>query len=162
MLNRLLVVIDDQDSADVALWEALRLAEEHRGTLLLAGIVTRAATARIHTCVARGLSEAERRGLRATVHLFDPAPDAASVVSLASAEACDAIVIASHGRTAIGRLLAGSLIPGLITCASMPVLVCNAVRRDTPAQARVRAPSLDPISAFRQRMVSGAISGSPA
>ena len=36
---------------------------------------------------------------------------------------CDLIVVATEGRNAVMRILSGSVLPGLITAATVPVLV---------------------------------------
>ena len=36
---------------------------------------------------------------------------------------CDLIVVATEGRNAVMRILLGSVLPGLITAATVPVLV---------------------------------------
>lgn len=49
---------------------------------------------------------------------------AAYVAEEASRRRCDLIVVATEGRNALMRLLTGSIVPGLITNATMPVMVC--------------------------------------
>ncbi len=48
-----------------------------------------------------------------------------SIAGAASARKCDLIVIGSRGRTAVQRLLFGSVVTRLITLATTPVLVCK-------------------------------------
>lgn len=183
MLNRLLVVLDEFDSSEVAATEALRVAEEHGSSLLLAGIVPavrlplfdvltgsvarqRTAEARVRARVENAAREAARRGRPTTVQLLDPPHLATSLISLAQTEGCDTIIIASNGRSALARLLAGSLIPGLITYAPMPVLVCQGHRQDRPAPA----PRTDsPLALLRRliqrrraRVVGRGLAGAPA
>lgn len=40
-------------------------------------------------------------------------------------EGCDLIVLGHRGSNAVMRLLTGSLVPGLITAATIPVLICR-------------------------------------
>ena len=149
MMHRLLVVLDECAASDAALTAALGLASEQSGAVLLAGMVPsvslamlpvlgsalfgatarqRNADARVRTRIDWGQREAARRGLVSAVRLLDPPHHAESVVSLAEAEGCTTIVIASGRRSALGRLLTRILIPGLITHASMPILFCKATR----------------------------------
>jgi nucleotide-binding universal stress UspA family protein len=51
--------------------------------------------------------------------------DARSIIEAARERDCDLIVVASEGRNALVRLLTGSIIPGLITASTVPVLVCR-------------------------------------
>lgn len=53
------------------------------------------------------------------------AEGAESIVDMASTRKSDLIVIGSRGRTAVQRLLFGSVVTRLITLAPMPVLVCK-------------------------------------
>lgn len=73
----------------------------------------------------------------------------------------DTIVIASDGRGPIGRRIGGSLIPGLITRAPMPVVICSAQRDETPARKRAPAPTANPVRAARRRR-GVAVAGLPA
>lgn len=54
---------------------------------------------------------------------------------------------------------AGKLIPGLITHAPMPVLVCEPSRDHTPARSTSRVSTVEAILVWRQRDRRGAISG---
>jgi hypothetical protein len=50
---------------------------------------------------------------------------AKDIAGMAVDEACDLIVVGHRGRNAVMRLLSGSLVPGLITAAAIPVLICR-------------------------------------
>jgi nucleotide-binding universal stress UspA family protein len=60
----------------------------------------------------------------ATVHVRNQYP-AEAILREAEAKKCDLIVMASHGRRAIGRLLLGGEAVRVITEARVPVLVCK-------------------------------------
>ena len=68
--------------------------------------------------------EAEQRGLACeTVHVTDfPAE---GILATAKAKGCDLIVMASHGRRGISRLLLGSQAMRVVTQSTIPVLVCR-------------------------------------
>lgn len=59
-----------------------------------------------------------------TVHVRNQYP-AEAILREARAKQCDLIVMASHGRRAIGRLLLGGEAVRVITESSIPVLVCK-------------------------------------
>jgi nucleotide-binding universal stress UspA family protein len=76
---------------------------------------------------------------------------AAAVAQAARAQQCDLIVVGSHGRTALQRLIHSSLAASLLPLATVPLLVCKArghqqagsvVRQaaDLPAAGRAAEP----------------------
>jgi nucleotide-binding universal stress UspA family protein len=50
---------------------------------------------------------------------------AEAIIETAKANACDLIVMGSHGRRGIARLLLGSQATKVVTLSSVPVLVCR-------------------------------------
>ena len=59
-----------------------------------------------------------------TVHAKDQYP-ADGILQTASKSACDVIVMASHGRRGLGRLLLGSEAVNVLTHSALPVLICR-------------------------------------
>lgn len=72
------------------------------------------------------VSEAGKRiGIAcATVHIPDRFPGEA-IVECAKDRGCDLIVMASHGRRGLSKLLLGSETTRVLTHSSVPVLVCR-------------------------------------
>jgi nucleotide-binding universal stress UspA family protein len=60
----------------------------------------------------------------ATVHAKDQYP-AEGILQTADKNACDLIVMASHGRRGLGRLLLGSVAAKVLTHSKLPVLICR-------------------------------------
>ena len=60
----------------------------------------------------------------ATVHAKDQYP-AEGILETAKSKGCDLIVMASHGRRGLGRLLLGSVAVKVLTHATIPVLICR-------------------------------------
>jgi nucleotide-binding universal stress UspA family protein len=60
----------------------------------------------------------------ATVHAKDQFP-AEGILETAKKNACDLIIMASHGRRGLGRLLLGSQTIKVLTHSTVPVLVCR-------------------------------------
>ena len=156
--RRLLVVIEERPGAQAALAEAIALAHEHEAELVIAEAPPRdllaighamsigevgddtvhselrlAAQARLAAAVER----ARNAGVAAETVLVDGSDPAAELARTATAQRCDLIVVACEGRNAVVRLLSGSLVPGLITAASLPVLVCRD-RAPRPSAGRPR------------------------
>ena len=59
-----------------------------------------------------------------TVHLKERHP-AEGILETAKARACDLIVMASHGRRGLSRLLLGSQAQNVVTHSTIPVLICR-------------------------------------
>jgi nucleotide-binding universal stress UspA family protein len=60
----------------------------------------------------------------ATLHVKDKYP-AEGIIETAKARACDLIVMASHGRSGLSRLLLGSQATKVVALSPVPVLVCR-------------------------------------
>jgi nucleotide-binding universal stress UspA family protein len=60
----------------------------------------------------------------ATVHVKDRHP-AEGIIETAQAQMCDLIVMASHGRRGLAKLLIGSQANRVVTLSPVPVLVCR-------------------------------------
>ena len=60
----------------------------------------------------------------ATVHVKDQYP-AEGILDTAKKAGCDLIVMASHGRRGLGRLLLGSEAVKVLTHSTIPVLICR-------------------------------------
>ena len=58
------------------------------------------------------------------IHVKDQYP-ADGIIETAKAKACDLIVMASHGRRGLARVLMGSQTIKVVTHSSIPVLVCR-------------------------------------
>jgi nucleotide-binding universal stress UspA family protein len=81
------------------------------------------------TAAARALSAvddaAKRIGIDcATLHARDQYP-AEAILEAAKAHGCDLIVMASHGRRGLSRLLLGSEAVRVLTHSAVPVLICR-------------------------------------
>lgn len=59
-----------------------------------------------------------------TIHVKDQYP-ADGILGTAKKQGCDLIVMASHGRRGLGRLLLGSETAKVLTHSSLPVLICR-------------------------------------
>jgi nucleotide-binding universal stress UspA family protein len=66
---------------------------------------------------------AARMGVEADVVLQQDLRPADAITAAAKANNCDLIVIASHGRSGLGRLLLGSVASEVVTSSPVPVLV---------------------------------------
>jgi len=145
MFKHILLAIDGSQASDKAVQSALKLAKL-TGAKLLAVTATEIWSAlevsgpdgrgRIQKfeaaqkvaadkIIAAFLAVAKDAGIESrTVHV--PDQDAASaIVDTAKREGCDVIVMGSHGRRGLDRLLVGSQAQRVLTHATCPVLVCR-------------------------------------
>jgi nucleotide-binding universal stress UspA family protein len=79
---------------------------------------------RAERILAKVRTDAEQKGITCeTVHVTDFPAEA--ILGTSKAKDCDLIVMASHGRRGISRLLLGSQAMRVVTLSSIPVLVCR-------------------------------------
>lgn len=68
---------------------------------------------------------AQRIGIACdTLHVKDQLP-ADGIIDTAKTRGCDLIVMASHGRRGVARLLLGSQTNKVVTHSAVPVLICR-------------------------------------
>lgn len=73
--------------------------------------------------LAAAKAAADKLGVEAaTMHIPDARPSEA-IIDVAKSEGCSLIVMASHGRRGLGRLLLGSQTAEVLTYSAVPVLV---------------------------------------
>jgi nucleotide-binding universal stress UspA family protein len=146
MYQRILVPIDGSATAERALQEAIRLAAGKAQMRLVyvleavypldaegyAYIDYEALQEAVHSTGERTLAEAvetvRRSGIAAETALLDmPGERIASVIDdEAVSWKADLIVIGTHGRSGLSRLLLGSVAEGVVRVASVPVLLVRA------------------------------------
>lgn len=148
MYKRILVAIDGSQAAQLALEEALKIAQVAQATVtavfvaehavqmvdMATGLIdeqphgTAAAEAAMATLEdARALFE--QRNVRGLTRTIDAYGEDIATVLCRVADECEAdlVVMGTHGRHGIGRLLLGSVAEAFLRCAPMPVLL---VRRE--------------------------------
>lgn len=159
MIQKILVVVDDRAVTQSAIDQAIEIAQIHRADLFFfsvtppinstAGDILPAADLTLSAKQAEEASRllgeagawAERCGVhshRARSNALDPAQ---AVADAAKKRYCDMIVVATEQQNAVVRLLSGSIVPGLISKASVPVLVC----RERPLRTKRVGHSRKPI-----------------
>ncbi|MDP1690824.1 MAG: universal stress protein [Burkholderiaceae bacterium] len=144
MYKKILIVVTSNPASRAAVVEGVALAKAHNAEALffsvlpryivpvadmpMVGMLTpdefrREATVNAQRYLAAATVVADKAGLRSK-HAVGAGPDDAKcIVEAARKRRSGLIVVASSGRNAVMRLLAGSVIPGLITHSTIPVLV---------------------------------------
>lgn len=142
MYQRIMVPVDGSETSRKALQEAIKLAQTFNARLKLVhvvenarifdaeGMVDYAALREVATkggeqILARGKEMAEQSGIAAETALLEAGGDRNEnvIVSDAKQWLAELIVIGTHGRSGISRLLFGSVAEGIVRGATMPVLL---------------------------------------
>lgn len=146
MYKRILIVVNDRTEAQTALNQGLQLAKALSAEVSLLcvtprldlGMVAemggipigvnedpeRELRAQAEALLAKARMQADQAGVRSETHV-DVGDAVDCITRYAREHACDLIVAGTDQHNAVMRLLTGSAIPGLITRAPVPVLVCH-------------------------------------
>jgi len=124
LFSRVLLALDDSDPARSALALAVQLAADYGTHLILCAVIAPAhatdASARERLERAAATSEATTVVDDYVVVAGEPAP---SIERTAMQRNCDLIVVGSHGRRGLDRLVLGSVAEAVIRKSALPVLV---------------------------------------
>lgn len=137
--RRLLLAADLSGASAAATDEALELAHGLGAELLIVSVIDTAAAPRAEARVLRldqrrSAREAAARplvvrgrnlGVRVNFLVWEGEPGSA-IVSAAASEQADMVIVGSHGRGALGRLVLGSVSQHVMRHAPCPVLVVRA------------------------------------
>jgi len=142
MYQRIMVPLDGSDMSRTALQEAIKLAQHFNARLKLVhvvedarifdaeGMVDYAALHEVATkageqLLARAKTMAEEAGVVAETLLLESGGDRNENVIVAEARQwlAELMVIGTHGRSGVSRLLFGSVAEGVVRGAEMPVLL---------------------------------------
>jgi nucleotide-binding universal stress UspA family protein len=163
MYKKIMIVVDEGAVAHAAIVEGLELARTHGAQVVffhvLPNYVVPIADApplvymspeqhrkdverlanRILTAAG---AQARRLGVESIGAVGSNADAATCIANAALERQCDLIVVGSHGRSAMQRLIFGSVVTRLIQLTAVPLLVCKAVERGR-VQKGHRAPERD-------------------
>lgn len=149
MYRRILVPIDGSSTATRGLKEALRLAKVHKAQICLLHVVeeffiTQAGEAIVHAeemfeamrahgrrVLARGQALAAKHGIRARVVLVESITNPVADVLIREARRwrADLIVLGTHGRRGLRRVVLGSDAEQVVRATPVPVLLVRASGR---------------------------------
>ncbi|WP_135824459.1 universal stress protein [Halorussus ruber] len=138
MYDRILVPTDGSTETERAVEHAAELAAAHGANLHAVYVVNSATFAGLHMETSwEGVSEVLREegesaldrvediaaghGVAVTTTVLDGSPSK-RIVEYAEGEDCDLVVMGTHGRGGIDRLLLGSVAEGVVRACSVPVL----------------------------------------
>jgi nucleotide-binding universal stress UspA family protein len=150
MYDRILVPTDGSTETERAVEHAAELAAAHDAELHGVYVVNSATFAGLHmetswegvdevlreegeTALERVTDIAAEYGVACSSNLLDGSPSK-RIVEYAEQEECDLVVMGTHGRGGIDRLLLGSVAEGVVRACSVPVLTVQ-VGDDTEESA---------------------------
>ena len=146
MYRRILIVLDDQPACQTAIRHGVEMARVHGAEVVflyvlphysfplvdvppLAEFSAEHFNREARETASRVLKAATDRAEASEVHsqraMGSGTDPAVYVAEAASKRQCEMIVVATEGRNAVMRIISGSIVPGLITNASVPVMVCR-------------------------------------
>jgi len=146
MHKRILVVVDDRSVTQSAIRQAIELAQAIRAdihffsVLPAQGVVgfdhlpvaeiskiemENEATAYAKKLLSAASEWAERAGIHSFCAMGSGLDGAQCVSDVATKKHCSLIVVGAEGGSTVLQHLNGSIVPGLISAASVPVLVCR-------------------------------------
>ena len=147
-MQTILYTTDLSELSEIAFPLAYSLARDHHARLIVLHVVP-AGTYAIVNLATLGLGESPQQfedKLRHELQRVQPPDDcvkmeyklvegdpAASIVKVAEDTPCDLIVLGTHGRTGLRRLLMGSVAEHVLRKAPCSVLVVKAPEPDSPA-----------------------------
>lgn len=130
-IKRILVPTDFSDFSKEAYDEAIQLARQLKATLLLAHVVEPIGTPHIEPLgyfelkagqtLNRMAHPAREEGLWVETHLLKGDPPA-EIIKAAEDLQCDLIVMGTHGRTGVRRLLMGSVTERVLRASPVPIV----------------------------------------
>ena len=150
MYKKIMVVLDERTVSQAAISHGVHVAQVHGADLVFLYLLpdysyvavdgvpavdmtreefTREATSRASKALREACEAAEVCGVHSFRVICPDASDANSVIKAARLRHCDLIVVGSEERTALMRILAGSIVTDLITRADVPVLVCRLLEK---------------------------------
>lgn len=146
MYKNILVAADGSDMSNAAVEHAITLAADQGATLTLVSVTELWSASdianRIQAGQANAVEDFESHAAEAANKILDAAAAKASarnvtckkvhvkdehpaegIIKTANAEGCDLIVMSTHGRRGIRRMLLGSVAAEVVTTSKVPVLI---------------------------------------
>ncbi len=124
LTHRILVPIADDELGRIAVDEAIRIAKQFKSTLVFCSLATPAKRASAADAVSRGARAASENGVPSEeLVLAERGPVSTTIVCNADLHGCDVIVMASHVRQGLPRIIEGSVSAAVIEQSDVPVVV---------------------------------------
>ena len=146
MFQRIMIVVDEGPVARAALVQGLEVAVVHRAEVLFFHVLPsyvmpvadapslvlmspeqhrQAVESVASRLLASAAEAAQAAGVESTSAIGSDADAAECIAAFSLKRACDLLVVGSHGRNVLQRLIFGSLVVRLVPLVTMPMLVCK-------------------------------------
>ena len=149
MIDRILLATDFSPASEIATSYARAVAKRFSSTLTLVNVIDLSIATRSESAVVgepidemrrtstnnleRLLNDLSSTGIRAEAHALESHNPAAAIVALADEQESDLIIVGTHARRGLSKLILGSCAEGVIRHATCPVLTIGPNVKEPPA-----------------------------
>jgi nucleotide-binding universal stress UspA family protein len=127
LTHRIIVPIVDDVLSQVAVKEAVGIAQRFHSTLVFCSLITSAGEASAHDAVNDAMAFAQQHGVKAEQLVLAPMGTVSKTIAEnADLHACDSIVMATHLRQGIPRIVEGSITEAVVYASDVPVVIVRA------------------------------------
>jgi nucleotide-binding universal stress UspA family protein len=118
------VPIVDDELSQLAVNEAIGIAQRFHSTLVFCSLITSGGDAVAHDAVNRAMALAARHGVKAEQLVLAPLGSVSdAIVQNAEIHSCDSIIMATHLRQGIPRIVEGSVTEAVVYASDVPVVM---------------------------------------
>jgi nucleotide-binding universal stress UspA family protein len=122
--HRIIVPIVDDVLSKLAVNEAIGIARRFHSTLVFCSLITSAGEASARDAVDKAMALAEQHGVNAKQLVLAPMGTVSKAIAQnADVHACDAIIMATHLRHGIPRIVEGSVTEAVVYASDVPVVI---------------------------------------
>ncbi len=130
LTRRIIVPIVDDALAQLAIDEAIKIATLFGSTLLFCSLTANESEHSAEHIVGRAIRQAAANNIHAERLVFSAGGNISeSIVRNADIHACDVIVMASHVREGLPRLIEGSVTEAVIYASDVPVIIVRSAHK---------------------------------
>jgi len=127
LTHRIIVPIVDDLLSQLAVNEAIGIARRFHSTLVFCSLITRAGEASARDAVSKAMANAELHGVKAEQLVLAPMGAVSeAIVRNADLHACDSIIMATHVRQGLPRIIEGSVTEAVVYASDVPVVMVRA------------------------------------
>lgn len=127
LTHRIIVPIVDDVLSQLAVNEAIGIAQRFHSTLVFCSLITKAGEASARHAVETAIAVAREHGVKAEELVLAPMGSVSqTIVRNADVLACDSIVMATHMRQGIPRIVEGSVTEAVVYASDVPVVMVRA------------------------------------
>jgi nucleotide-binding universal stress UspA family protein len=127
LTHRIIVPIVDDVLSQLAVNEAIGIARRFHSTLVFCSLISDAGEASAHDAVNKAMAQAQLHGVKAEQLVLAPMGTISkTIVQNADLHSCDSIIMATHLRQGIPRIVEGSVTEAVVYASDVPVVMVRA------------------------------------